>query len=289
MAKRQSLDISKAQARSATSEAAEETLQRQQMKEGLVPLDKIGDRAEGDTRQINAKHVKELVESIQVLGLITPLTVDRHYRLLAGGHRKAALEKLAAESPETFTAFFGEGVPVNIMDIDAETATLTALQVEVEENTQRKNYTPSEIREAARKLKEAGYEQLKGRPSKGQKSINRELMSVFGASRRYITKILNDPEDEQQKQKSAHMCALFSKIKRYHEQTEAFKDYISKNSPKDAINPELNLIRLSLIEKLKETQALLEGLHTVEQLQTKATSPSIAGKNHSTQEEELEI
>lgn len=33
---------------------------------------------------------------------------------------------------------------------------------------------------------------------------------------------------------------------------EVFKDYISKNLFKDVINLELNVIRLSLIEKFKE-------------------------------------
>jgi ParB-like chromosome segregation protein Spo0J len=203
------------------------------------------------------------VESIQVLGLITPLTVDRHYRLLAGGHRKAALEKLAKEQPERFKELFGEGVPVNIMDIDGEKESVRALQIEVEENTQRKNYTRSEIKEAARKLEKAGYEKLKGRPAEGQKSINRELSSVFGLSRRQITRIMNESKETQ---KSETRGALFSKIQQYDKQTEAFKDYIRKNFPKGTINPELDTISLniSLIEKLKETQALLEALNIIE-------------------------
>jgi ParB-like chromosome segregation protein Spo0J len=257
MAKRQSLDISKAQARSATSEAAEETLQRQQMKEGLVPLNKIGDRIGGDTRTIKPKHVEGLMESIAILGLIAPLTVDRHYRLLAGGHRKAALEKLAKEDPKRFKELFSEGVPVNIMDIDGETDTVRALQIEVEENTQRKNYTPNEIREAARKLEEAGYEQLKGRPAQGQKSINRELSSVFGLSRRYITTIMNEPK---QGKKSAHDFSLFSKISRYRQKTEAFRCLLAQNQDKSEITTKFKKEVQELRKALKEVYKLLNEL-----------------------------
>ena len=144
-----------------------------------------------------------LAESIAVLGLISPLTVDRHYHLLAEGQRKAALKRLAEQDPERFEDLFEEGVPVSLIDIDAGDETLEALQIEVEENTQRKNYTSGEIRGAARKLEEARYQKLQGRPGKGQKSLNRELMNVFGLSRRRVTQILNQKETALD-EKSAH-------------------------------------------------------------------------------------
>lgn len=257
MAKRAQIDISKAQTRSATSETAQDILDKQKVREALVPLAKIGDRVGGDTRTIKSKHVEGLMESIAILGLIAPLTVDRHYRLLAGGHRRAALEKLAKEDPKRFNELFSEGVPVNIMDIDGETDTVRALQIEVEENTQRKNYTPNEIREAARKLEEAGYEQLKGRPAQGQKSINRELSSVFGLSRRYITKIMNEPKQGKKSEKS---CALFSKISRYRKETEAFKSLLAQNQDKSEITTKFKKEVQELRKALREVCKLLDKL-----------------------------
>lgn len=57
----------------------------------LLFFEDILDRPGGDTRPLNLNHVSELATSILVIGLITPLTVDCHGHLLAGGHRRAAL------------------------------------------------------------------------------------------------------------------------------------------------------------------------------------------------------
>lgn len=164
-----------------------------------LPLANIANRPSGDTRPLNGIHVKALADSIAVLGLITPLTVDRKNRLLAGGHRREALQLLAQEQPKRFAELFSDGVPVRRMNLDAEIDTIDALQIEVEENTQRRNYTTAEIREAARKLEEAGYERLRGRPKEGQRSLNRELMQVFRLSRQRITEILNQAEADYRK------------------------------------------------------------------------------------------
>lgn len=158
----------------------------------LLPLGSILDRHGGDTRPINQKHVDALCDSISVLGLITPLTVDNKGRLLAGGHRRAALLKLAGKDPKHFASLFPEGIPVRIMDLDSISDEIDALQIEVEENTQRRNFTPSEIKEAATRLEAAGYARLKGRPRKGQKSLKRELANVFRLSEDRIQRILND-------------------------------------------------------------------------------------------------
>jgi ParB family transcriptional regulator, chromosome partitioning protein len=157
-------------------------------------LDDISDRPSGDTRPINQKHVNALVESILVLGLISPLTVDRHGRLLAGGHRRSALLKILIEQPDRFEELFPLGIPVRVMDLDSSSDGVDALLIEVEENTQRRNFTPAEIREAAKRLEYAGYERLRGRPRTGQKSLKRELASVFRLSEDRIQKILNESD-----------------------------------------------------------------------------------------------
>ena len=55
-----------------------------------LPLDRIQLR-ETNTRELQQQHVAALAESIAVLGLLEPLVVDQGGRLLAGGHRLAAI------------------------------------------------------------------------------------------------------------------------------------------------------------------------------------------------------
>lgn len=158
----------------------------------LLLFEDILDRPGGDARPLNENHVGELAESISVIGLITPLTVDRHGHLLAGGHRRAALHKIKLEQPEQYQALFPEGIPVRVFDLDASIDAVDALQIEVEENTQRRNFTVSEIKDAALKLEDAGYKKLRGRPKASEKSLKRELAKVFRLSEDRIQKILND-------------------------------------------------------------------------------------------------
>ena len=162
-----------------------------------LPLTQIADRVHGDTRLLDEQHVKELMESIEILGLISPLSIDREGTLLAGGHRRAALSLLAKNNPKCFELHFAEGIPVYRLDVLAEQAPVEALQIEIEENTQRKNYSPEEIRLAAKKLEAVGYEKLKGRPREGQKSLKQALQRIFKLSDRRIQSILN--EDPHQK------------------------------------------------------------------------------------------
>jgi FtsZ-binding cell division protein ZapB len=243
-------DLTKAISRARDTRAAEELLQKKESESQLIPLARIGDRPTGDTQPLNRTHLAQLVESIAVIGLITPLTVDRHYRLLAGGHRKAALVRLATEKPERFAELFAEGVPVRVMAIDAEVDTIDALQKEVEENTQRRNYTAAEIREAARKLEEAGYERIRGRPAQGQKSLNRELMSVFRLSREYISRILNESDP-----KSVNNVTLSEKAEIFLKQAEKFYQQLGKE---DVANPEIVKVQQELEKIMNTVEALMD-------------------------------
>lgn len=158
----------------------------------LLPFEDIADRPSGDTRELNESHIQELAESIAVLGLITPLTVDRNGCLLAGGHRRSAIHKLKQENPELYIELFPEGIPVRVLDIDATEDSSEALLIEIEENTQRRNFTTKEVKEAAQKLEQAGFIVPAGRPKSGQKLLKRELAKVFRLSEDRIQKILND-------------------------------------------------------------------------------------------------
>lgn len=87
---------------------------------------------------------------------------------------------------------FPEGIPVRVVDIDATQDSVEALQIEVEENTPRRDFTVIEIKETAIKLEAAGYQRLRGRPKEGEKSLKRQLAKVFRLSEDRIQKIWND-------------------------------------------------------------------------------------------------
>ena len=167
------------------------TLHAADSAEVTLPLEQITDRLGGDTRPLNPNHVESLAESIAVLGLIEPLVVDQAGRLLAGGHRKAAIALLKDTNPDAFTGRFpGSQIPVRVMPFDAQQEPDLALQIEVAENEQRRDYTPDEVRAIADRLREAGFVDLKGRPKKGQKALMPALSAVIGKSIRTVQSYL---------------------------------------------------------------------------------------------------
>ena len=152
----------------------------------FVSLDSIVERKE-NTRELNQIHVKNLAESIAVLGLLEPLVVDRRFRLLAGGHRKAAIVILRLTEPELYEQHFpNDRVPIRMMPLDAEEEPEKALQCEVAENEKRRDYSPAEVRTLAQRLKASGFVELRGRPKRGQKALMPALSVVVGKSIRRI-------------------------------------------------------------------------------------------------------
>ena len=219
-----------------------------------LPLSQIADRVHGDTRVLDDQHVKELMESIEILGLISPLSIDREGTLLAGGHRRAALALLAATDPKCFDLHFAEGIPVYRLDVLAEEAPVEALQIEIEENTQRKNYSPDEIRSAAKKLEAVGYEKLKGRPREGQKSLKQALQRIFKLSDRRIQSILN--EDPNRKEISnlqpVSLKTIRAAQKKAQRGLEGLEDQLSRF-------PNSSAAQQKALEKVREAlQALKE-------------------------------
>lgn len=155
----------------------------------VLPLEKILPRPE-DTRPINQDHVEQLAESIAVLGLIQPIAVDVNGRLLAGGHRLAAIEFLKVNDTESYTKHFNKGVPARRYEFDAAENEAHALAIEATENEKRRDYTPSEVRELADRLESAGYHRSKGRAKRGQKSVGPTLAMIVGKSQRTIERYL---------------------------------------------------------------------------------------------------
>lgn len=176
--------------------AVEAQSENVQSKPANLPLAKILDRAT-DTRDIQSEHVQELLESILILGLLEPLVVDIRGRLLAGAHRRAAITLLKAEDSNAYTKLFPDDlVPVRVMDFDAEQDSNLALQIEISENEKRRDYTPVEVRSLAEKLKDAGYEDVKGRPSKGGKALRPALEVIIGKSIRTVRRYLNNDTEK---------------------------------------------------------------------------------------------
>ena len=167
-----------------------------------------------------------LAESISRLGLITPITVDSRSRLIAGGHRRAALRLLALPASEREQAFrvhvdafagasgaakrpgFAASalrglcarllglpqrtgaVPVYLMAVDAGAEPELALRIEVAENEHRKQYTREQVLALARRLRESGIKDTPGRPKAGARALRPELIEVFGISRATVSRYL---------------------------------------------------------------------------------------------------
>ncbi len=165
-------------------------------KVSTVPLHKIIDRVT-DTRELKTQHVEDLMTSISVLGLLEPLVIDSRNRLLAGGHRKAAIQLLRERTPTEYSRHFpDELVPVRMLDFEADQNPDLALQVEIAENEQRRDYTSSEVKILAERLKSAGYSDTQGRPALGDKPLRPALTVIIGKSIRTVRRYLNEPEEK---------------------------------------------------------------------------------------------
>lgn len=166
------------------------------LQDATLPLEQIK-RREQDTRPLNATHVASLAESIAVLGLIEPIVLDAQRRLLAGGHRLAAIQRLREQQPDQYQQHFPDDrVPVRLLALDAEAHPELALQIEVAENEQRRDYTPTEVKAIAERLRQSGYLDLKGRPKKGSKALMPALTVVVGKSIRTVQRYLNETPEE---------------------------------------------------------------------------------------------
>jgi ParB family transcriptional regulator, chromosome partitioning protein len=163
--------------------------------ESTLPLDQITDRPGGDTRPLNQSHVEALAESIAAVGLIQPIAVDNLGRLLAGGHRRAAIAYLQTSNAAAFSKWFAPGVPVHRFDFDASQDEGRALAIEATENEKRRDYTPGEVRELADRLVAAGYRNIKGKPKTGQKAVAPTLAIIVGKSQRTIERYLAKPDN----------------------------------------------------------------------------------------------
>jgi ParB family transcriptional regulator, chromosome partitioning protein len=162
----------------------------------VMPLDDIKPRPHAQTRPADPAHVEALRDSISAVGLISPIAVDTNGVLLAGLHRLDAIKALQSTNPNRFEELFSSGVPVRRFDFDAVADPSQALIVEATENEQRRDYTPSEVRQLADRLVAAGYIQREGRPAKGEKALRPALALIIGKSEKTIQRYLQPPKLE---------------------------------------------------------------------------------------------
>ncbi len=241
----------------------------------LVTIDTIVDRTR-DTRPINDDHVIQLIESIRVVGLITPLTIDRERTLLAGAHRLEALKRLSLSYQHDFQRLFPEGrVPARVMPISANTDQLLALRVEIEENEKRRDYTSAEVFDVAQTLKVAGFTRSRGRPNVGEKPLIPALEAIFGKSKATIKRYLAQEESKEVSETehsivdaehymwrvTQEKCESFSKrveklereLKRAHQQWGHSEDMSKEVDKQQAL---LNALTHSLTHLAKAKKAL---------------------------------
>ena len=160
-------------------------------------LDNIKDRHSGDTRPLNDDHVQALAESIAAVGLIEPLVVDIQGHLLAGGHRRAAIEYLREHDSKTYQEQFpGNRIPVRQLGFIAEDEPDRALGIEVTENERRRDYTAAEVKQLAERLRAAGYVDRRGRPKEGELRLKPALEVIIGKSARTVQRLLYENGSE---------------------------------------------------------------------------------------------
>lgn len=178
-----------------------------------IPLEQIH-VPEERTRPLNPEHVQELLDSIAVVGLGQPLITDHVYRLIAGGHRLAAIQRLKTEQPGVFLQHFPNGlIPIRVYAFDALEEVERAEQIEIAENEKRRDYTPAEVKALAKKYRDQGYTQDSRRPKSGEKPLIPALQTYFRLSRRTIHRYLSS-SDELEKQLSVPAGTLNAKARK---------------------------------------------------------------------------
>ena len=227
-----------------------EQADRDRAQRSLLPLDKILDRP-SDTRELKSEHVQSLAESIATLGLIEPLVTDNQGRLLAGGHRKAAIAWLKENDPKRFDQQFPDNlIPVRMMPFDGSENPERALEIEISENEKRRDYTPAEVRVLADRLRQAGYIDSAGRPKKGEKRLRPALEIIVGKSLRSVRRYLTEEKPVQVGQVSEYKL-----LKQAYQALSKWNTLTEIPSPEQQkLKTELDCL-LPLIKKLCEQPA----------------------------------
>jgi ParB family chromosome partitioning protein len=193
--------------------------------------EKIKSRAHGNTRDLDLLHVIDLAESIEALGILQPIAIDKDEHLVAGEHRLIACRLLSYDDISARSAYWEEvsqsskkafssqkkqedaklrvaslnhekfklkykdlEIPVVVLPFNSKIKKEQALLAETAENEKRQNYTKEEILNLAEKLRESGYIERAGRPKQGEKSLKTALSVISGKSWRQICRDMKSGE-----------------------------------------------------------------------------------------------
>lgn len=92
----------------------------------------------GERQRSELGDLSELVQSIRTVGLLHPIVVDGEHRLIAGGRRLAAWQRVHEDQP----------IPAHVVEVD------DPVQAELDENTVRLDLPPSDRVAVARRIEE---------------------------------------------------------------------------------------------------------------------------------------
>jgi ParB family chromosome partitioning protein len=194
-----------------------------------LPLAAIKPRPWPSRRNLSPSHALELAENIRDAGLISAITVDSAGRLLAGGHRLAAIRLLVESDDqkrlELWRSIIDESgektpknleqwvehllddeerrealrsivtrsrIPVMMMGFDAAADPERGGAIEIAENEKRRDFTKGEIRNLVNNFKNLGYRSVSGRPKRGERQLLPAMILALGKSRRSVQRILSD-------------------------------------------------------------------------------------------------
>lgn len=214
---------------SKTDEEKDQARSKMESRDSRRDPAKIKPRASGSTREVNALHVLELAESIEALGLLQPIAIDKNDYLIAGEHRLIACQILALRDADArihhwesiklssskqfnnlkkveeakervknldhgkFSNKYKDlEIPVLVLPFESSKEIEKSLLAETAENEKRINYSKDEIRKIADKLRSAGYIERAGRPKEGEKSLKNALTVISGKSWRQIYRDMNE-------------------------------------------------------------------------------------------------
>jgi hypothetical protein len=255
-----------------------------------MPLADIQLRPNGNRRPLDLKEMLDRAESIDAVGLIEPIVVDKETRLIAGLHRYESFRILNLESHEeklahlehlamevgmkvnqemkdklksigkNFKKYHSNGViPTYIRkDLDWSKNKKSCESVEGAENHQRHNKTDlSPVFKTIENLKGRGYEVVgRGKPKKGQKSLSQGLVQAYGCTDRQALRWAKQFENNKAP-KSTMSIKKTSDVNR--EDIQRFEErYFPNSFDISALNEDVARAGLIVLnQKIKELKSFL--------------------------------
>ena len=250
------------------------------------PLEEITQRAGGNTRPLTPKHVFTLAMTIHEVGLIEPIVIDRDGRLIAGGHRLMAmkllqiatrsstiqrlkrvikedlgardadqahreLDQLREDLPSE-PSIDPQRIPVRVFNFDSSQDIDRALEIEISENSHRRDYTSKEILRLYELLLSKGYTDQRGRPREGSRAAKPMLATLIGRSVRTVKRKLEEARMKEAQRGADHepRQEALRVIKRMKGLTRALR----------RLSPEASAVVRASLEAQHYADALLIGL-----------------------------